>query len=136
MHSPKVPPSIIHSNVAGLSEVVNAKDAFVTKLGFVGLLVMVVFGATVSTVHVYEAADPSILPAVSVARTAKLCDPSASDVVVNGDVHVAKAAESNEHWKVEVSFAVNSKLGVAELFGLVGYTVIVVFGSSVSIVHV
>ncbi len=37
---------------------------------------MVVFGATVSTVHVYCAGEASVFPAASVARTLKVWLPS------------------------------------------------------------
>ena len=62
----------------------------------VGPLVIVVSGgvvstgSVVSTVKVRLAGVASVLPAASVARTSKVCEPSASAVVVNGVVHDAK----------------------------------------------
>ena len=46
----------------------------------VGPLLIVVSGAIVSTVHVREAGDPSVLPAGSVARTWNVCEPCESPV--------------------------------------------------------
>ena len=97
-----------------------------------GVAVNDVSGAIVSILHVYVAGLASTLPAVSIALTWKLCDPSESDGVVNGEVHATNAAESNEHWKVEVSLAVKLRLGVVTLLGFVGYAVIVVSGAVVS----
>jgi hypothetical protein len=54
------------------------KLALVEALGLLGAAVMVVLGAAVSTVHVKVAALASTLPAVSIARTEKVCEPSAS----------------------------------------------------------
>ena len=73
---------------------------------------------------------------MSVARTRKLCDPSASVGVVNGDVHVVKAAESSEHWKVEPSFAVKLNIATALVDGFVGVEENVVSGATVSIIQV
>ena len=42
-----------------------------------------------------------MLPAASVARTLNVCEPVASPSYVLGDVHGAKAAESNRHSNVE-----------------------------------
>ena len=56
--------------------------------------------------------------------------------MVNGDVHVAKAAESSEHWKVEVSFAVKLNIATALVDGFVGVEENVVSGATVSIIHV
>ena len=72
------------------------------------------------------------MPAVSIALTWKLCDPSASAGVTYGDVQAAKAAPSSAHWKVAVSFAVKVKLGVDTLLGLVGLLLMVVSGGVVS----
>ena len=43
--------------------------------GSLGCAVIVVFGAVVSIVHVNEAGERSVLPAASVARTWKVCEP-------------------------------------------------------------
>jgi hypothetical protein len=47
-------------------------------LGLVGWAVMVAVGAAVSIVHVCVAGVWSVLPAVSVAFTWKVCEPSAT----------------------------------------------------------
>ena len=97
---------------------------------------IVVSGAVVCIVHVYVAGVASVLPTVSVARTWKLCEPSASDDVVSGDVQGVKTPPSSEHWKVAVSVAVKLKLDVELLLKIGGFAVIVVSGAAVSIVHV
>ncbi len=53
----------------------------------VGPLVIVVSGAAVSTVKLRVAGDGSTLPAVSVARTRNVYEPSASGPTARGDVH-------------------------------------------------
>jgi hypothetical protein len=59
---------------------VNEKLAAADALGLLGDEVMVVFGAAVSTVQVYEAGVASVFPAGSVARTWKVCEPSVNVV--------------------------------------------------------
>jgi hypothetical protein len=59
---------------------VNVNAAVVAFSGPVGPLVIVVFGATVSTVQLRVAGEPSGVPAASVARTAKVCAPCARPV--------------------------------------------------------
>ena len=49
-------------------------------VGLVGALSICVSGATVSTVQVKLAGEASVLPAASVARTWKVCEPSARPV--------------------------------------------------------
>ena len=61
------------------SSAVNANSASADLLSLGGEAVMVVAGAVVSTVHVRVAALPW-LPAASVARTWKVCSPSARPV--------------------------------------------------------
>ena len=60
--------SSLHSNVAPGSAV-NVNDGAVTFVGPVGPAVIVVSGATVSTVNVRAAGETSTLPAASRART-------------------------------------------------------------------
>ena len=74
------PPSIVQLNVLGDSVEVNEKFAVVWFVGFVGLAVIVVFGATLSTVHVKLAGVASALPAASVAATVNVWLPAASPV--------------------------------------------------------
>ena len=54
----------------------NVKFALAEFAGLVGFESMVVLGATVSTVQVYWAAEASMFPAASVARTLKVWLPS------------------------------------------------------------
>jgi hypothetical protein len=70
--------SSAHSKSAG-SSAVKVKLAEVSLVGSVGPPVMVVTGAMVSTVQVYVAASPW-LPALSVARTWNVWEPSARPV--------------------------------------------------------
>ena len=63
-------------------------------------VVIVATGATVSTVKVTAAAEASVLPAMSVARTLKVCAPSASVSVVKGVTHEAQSPSSTWHSKV------------------------------------
>ena len=65
-----------------------------------------------STVKVRLAGVGSVLPAGSVARTSKVCGPSASADVVNGVVQAANAAASTRHSNVEpASVEVKVKVG-------------------------
>ena len=80
MHELNPPPSSAHSKVDPDSVAVKAKLAAAEELGLLGDAVMVVFGAVVSTVHVYEAGVASTFPAGSVARTWKVCEPSVNAV--------------------------------------------------------
>src|SRR3954454_10855996 len=60
---------------------------------------MVVSGPVVSTVNVWEAGVPSVLPTSSMPRTAKEWVPSESGLVVKGDVQVVNEEPSTEHSK-------------------------------------
>ena len=73
----KPPPSSWHWNVLPPSVDVKLNDGEVELVGFGGLAVIVVFGAVRSTVQVKLADVGSVLPAGSVARTWKVCAPSA-----------------------------------------------------------
>ena len=121
-----------HSNVLPVSEDVKLNETFGDD-GSDGLTVIVVCGAVVSTVHVKDAALPSVLPAGSVARTSNVCEPSASPVYDCPLVQEANEPVSSLHSNVEpASVAVNEKLALVELVGLFGDVVIVVFGAPVS----
>jgi hypothetical protein len=61
---------------------VNEKLAAVCDVDPLGPAVMVVSGGVVSTVHVNEAGEGSMLPAASIARTWKVCDALESPVYV------------------------------------------------------
>ena len=75
-----VPPSTRHSNVEGVSPDVNAHVGVVSLVAPLGPPVIVVSGATVSTVHVRVAGVASTLPTASRARTWNVCEPCDSPV--------------------------------------------------------
>ena len=90
---------------------------------------VVELGAVASIVQVYEAGEPSVLPAASVARTSKVCEPSATPLYAFGEVQAANEPPSSLHSKVEPpSLDVNEKLGESLFDGSPGCAVIVVFG--------
>src|SRR6202000_982707 len=90
-------------------------------------------GATVSMVNA-RAAVP-VLPAASVAATTTVWLPSASDAVVNGEVHATAAPPSTAHVVVP-SLTVKPKLGVLLFVGVgpTGPLVMVTTGFVVSTV--
>ncbi len=74
-----------------------------------------------------------MLPAASVARTLKLCEPSPRAAVVLGLVQAPKAAESSLHSKVEPgSVELNANDALVAVVVPVGPEVIVVSGAVVS----
>ena len=82
MQDPKVPvaapgPSSLHSNVEPDSVEVNANVAVVAVTVPLGPLVIEVFGAVRSIVHVRVAGVASTLPVESFARTENVCEPFA-----------------------------------------------------------
>jgi hypothetical protein len=86
-----------------------------------------------STVNERLAGDASVLPAQSVARTWKLCAPSASEAVVRGEPQAANEPESTLHEKVEAgSFDEKPSVGVGSLVVPDGPELIVVCGGVVS----
>ena len=70
-------PSNRHSKVLPTSDELNVKLALVSAVGSVGFVRMKVSGPVVSTTQVKLAGVASILPAASIARTWKVCEPSA-----------------------------------------------------------
>jgi hypothetical protein len=89
--------------------------------------------AATATVNDCVAGVASVLPAVSVARTAMPCMPSARALVVHGLVHAAQAPESSRHWNIEpLSLAVKANVGVLSVVVPVGPDVMLVFGAVVS----
>jgi hypothetical protein len=70
-------PSSAHSNDAPTSEV-KLKSALLDELGLLGCALIVVSGAVASMTQVKDAGLVSVLPAASLARTVKLCEPSPS----------------------------------------------------------
>jgi hypothetical protein len=98
-----------------------------------GLVMTGAAGAIVSTVHVRVAGVGSVLPAESVARTAKVWEPSPRPVYVRGDVHAVNAAPSRLHSNVAAGSSAE-KLNVAVVNAVEpsGPEPIVVFGATVS----
>ena len=132
----QAPPSRRHSNVEPPSLELKPKSASVELAGSLGCDVIVVFGGPVSSDHVKLAGVGSVLPAGSVARTSKACDPSARPVYAFGLVQALQAPPSMRHSKVELpSLELNEKLASADPDGSLGCAVIVVFGAAVSTVQ-
>ena len=77
MQAPHEPPSRRHWKLDPPSVAVNENQALVALVGSLGLAVIEVSGAVVSTVQVYEAGEPSVLPAASLALTLNVWLPSA-----------------------------------------------------------
>ena len=134
------PASTLHSNEAPASLEAKVKDGVWSLPGESGSPMMVVVGATVSTVKVACAGVASVLPAASVARTSKVWEPSFSDAVVCGEVQLPQPPgplPSRRHSKLEPdSEELNAKSGVALLVRppAAGPLVIVVWGAVASIV--
>ena len=112
------------------------KVADVLLLGLADWPVIVVCGATVSTVNERTAGLGSVLPAASVARTSKVCGPSASGDVVCGEAQAAKGAAPRRHSSVAPGSLENEKVGIGSLVGPSGPESIVVSGATVSTVQV
>ena len=75
----------------------------------------------VSIVHEYVAGVASVIPAASVARTAKVCVPSARLLYAFGDAHAVKPAPSRLHVKVDgVSVDTNANDGDQSFDGSLG----------------
>src|SRR5215217_5857526 len=75
-------------------------------------------GAVASIVHVNDAGVASVLPAASVARASKVCEPSARPVYDFGEVHEAKEAPSSLHSNVDpASLLLNEKLAPVAFVG-------------------
>jgi hypothetical protein len=125
-------PSSEHSKLDPVSVDVNSNCAVVLDVVAGGPAVIVVWGATVSTVMLRPAGLASTFPAESIARTSKVCAPWVSVDVVWGEEQGANDAESTRHWKVDVSLAVNSYVGVVSFVGPLGPAVMVVSGGVVS----
>src|SRR5215217_3223526 len=94
-------------------------------------------GAVASIVHVNDAGVASVLPAASVARTSKVCEPSARPLYDFGEEQVVQEPPSIRHANVDpLSLELKEKLAAPALVGSAGCAVIVVFGAAVSTVHV
>src|SRR5687768_7634987 len=84
-------------------------------------------------VQVRVAGERSAFPAASLARTLKVCCPSASPSYVLGDAHVVKDPASSWHSNVEpASLEVNSKAASAVVTTPLGPAVMVVSGGDAS----
>ncbi len=107
-------PSSEHWKVEPDSLEVKLKLGAVELEGFDGDAVMVVSGAVRSIVQVKLAGVASVLPAVSVARTWKVCEPLTRSLYCLGEVQAAKAALSKLQVKVE-PVSLDENVNVAEL---------------------
>ena len=130
------PPSSWHSKRTVPSEEEKVKVAEVELTLALGPLSIVVPAATVSTVHVLVAGLWSTFPAPSIARTEKVCAPSASPVYDFGDVQAPHDPVSSLHSKWAPPSA-DEKVNEAsfEATGPVGPPPMVVSGAIVSTVH-
>ena len=107
------PASSRHSKLEPGSSEENSKVGVGSGVTPEGPESMVVCGAVASTVIEREAGVASTLPTESVERTSKLCSPSASSGVVNGDSQGSQSPASSRHSKLEPgSSEENSKVGV------------------------
>jgi hypothetical protein len=86
------PPSIVQLNVLPASVEVKEKLALALFVGFVGLVVIVVFGAVVSTVKATD--DEPTFVAASVALTTTVCEPSVNPLYAFGLVQLVAAPPS------------------------------------------
>src|SRR5262249_30956477 len=141
VHAPKPPPSSLHWKVAVPSADENVKCADVALVGLAGLLpaAIVTPGGVVSTVKVLDAGVASTLPAGSLARTVKVCEPSASAPSVSGEEQLTNAPPSTWHSKLAVpSGDENVNVGVLSVVGAgsSGPEVIDVSGGVVSMLQV
>src|SRR5262249_4917282 len=110
VHAPNTPASRRHSKRTPLSFAVNENEGLELFEGFAGDAVIVVSGAVRSTTQVNDAGVGSTLPAASIARTWKVCEPSARVPVLNGDVQATNAPLSMRHSKRDPSsLEVNAK---------------------------
>jgi hypothetical protein len=125
--------SRVQTKVEPASLLVKAKVADALSLEAGGLAVSVVFGATVSTVHVYFVVGPVV---AATARTENVCAPSARPVYTTGLVllHGENPASSAHSNRADL-FDVKLKLAVFWFVTVGGSSVRVTTGSTVSIVH-
>ena len=98
---------------------------------------IVTAGATVSTVIVRVAGVASTLPAGSMARTSKVCEPSLRPMKLPGELQVVNAAglvESIRHWNVAVpSGELKAQLALAVAMVPVGPLSMFVSGTTASV---
>jgi hypothetical protein len=128
-------PSKSHMNVDG-SFAPNEKLGDVSLDGSLGAEPIVAVGAVRSTVHDRLAEVASVFPAGSVARTLKVCVPSARPEYAFGLAHGPNPPPSRSHAKLDpASLAEKANDGPASLDGSNGAESIVVSGGVVSTVH-
>src|ERR671914_195130 len=105
MHCVNGAPSSEHSKVVPSSLAVKRKVAIVLDVGFVGAIVIVVTGSSVSAgpwiVQPWRAGPRSTWPVGPTARTARRCQPTARPEYEIPDSQVANGAPSSAHSKVE-----------------------------------
>jgi hypothetical protein len=91
-------------------------------------------GVDEDTVQLRVAGEASVLPAASVAFTAKVWEPTARLLYVLGEAQLPQDPESSEHWKLEpLSLEVNAKPALVEVVVPEGPELIVVTGAVVSV---
>ena len=131
-----MPPSRLQAKVEPGSVLAKPKLAEPLLLTAGGVDPIVVFGGTVSTVQPLLAVAP-VLPAASVARTAKVWAPSGSPGYEAGLVHAENTPPSRWHWKLRpCSLSANTKLALVRLVGFAGPEPMAGAGGGVvSIVH-
>jgi hypothetical protein len=122
----------LHSNVAGSSaENPNVADRVLLRPA--GANVTAAVGERVSIVQPYARSGP-VLPAASIALTAKVCGPSERLLKVFGEAQDEKLPLSTRQAKLlPFSLATKAKVGELVLLELLGFCVIVVVGAIVSI---
>ena len=122
-----------HSNVEPGSVEVNVNVGVLSLVNPVGPPVIVVSGTTESTVNVRLAGVGSMLPAVSMARSSKVCSPSVRTTSSTGETHAANGLSSNRHSNEATPTAASKeKIGVLSVVRPDGPLVIVVSGAVVS----
>jgi hypothetical protein len=135
LHGDQTRASRLQWNVLGSVELnvnVACDDASVR----LGPDVIVVCGATVSTVHVRVAGVGSGLAAASRARASNVCEPFARRRYLCGDAHASHIAASRRQSKVLDSLAPNENVALVRRVRSRGPPVIVVSGAAVSTVQV
>ena len=130
------PPSMLHSKLEPGSFALNWKLGVSSSVGPDGPAVIAAAGgvvSTVATVKVRLAADRSGLPAGSVAKTANVCEPSASAAVVKGVLQGVIGPLSTRQLKLEfASSDEKANVGVESFVVPDGPELIVVSGGSLS----
>ena len=129
------PESSLHSKEPD-SVAENPNDAAAVATVPFGPLVIEVSGATVSTAHVRDAGVASTLPSPSLARTEKVCVPSASAEYDFGEAQLVHAPESSLHSNEPASVDENENDAVFAATVPLGPPVIEVSGAVASMFQV